>query len=517
MKRMESQTFRCTLISDCVINRSAATEGQLDCLDYIPGSNFLGVVARQYESFGAQAFAVFHGGSVIFGDAHPVIADERALRVPFDWFEKKGEKERGDWVERRVGRLISATEREELRKNEVQLKQVRSGWIAHDGEKYLQGEHYPRFVLKSAQDSAKRRAADGALFGYWSLPAGSIWEFEVQSPDAELLAVVGKHLVGQRKIGRSSSAQFGLVTIEAVQNTKRRGVHGSNEDATLVIYAASMLAFYDECGHPTLRPRVQDLGLPEGAEILWRHCQVRSRSYSPWNGKRSARDPERVAVEKGSIFVARVPHGFSAGDYAAAAAAGIGSHRSEGFGQIIVNPDFLAHAQVQCKRGQALAQSKRIRPSGQDLALESWLRGRMRQQSVQELVEKRLADEKWLAKFSVRGPSPSQWGQVRSIAETSTAKLQEALFAPNVKSEREYMKGGPRIEKRGGFLMHGKKEWPPAQREALSAALKHFEKELGDRGSRVALAKLAAEMAKLAASRSTSSQNQRENGSRPKS
>ena len=42
---MKEIFFKCTLVSDIVLNSKLATEGNMTTLDFIPGSNFLGIVA----------------------------------------------------------------------------------------------------------------------------------------------------------------------------------------------------------------------------------------------------------------------------------------------------------------------------------------------------------------------------------------------------------------------------------------------------------------------------------------
>ena len=72
------------------------------------------------------------------------------------------------------------------------------------------------FALKSAQDRKTRRSAEGQIFGYESIASGTEWifflelgsEMEVYS-DALVEALVGTH-----RLGRSRSAEYGLITIE---------------------------------------------------------------------------------------------------------------------------------------------------------------------------------------------------------------------------------------------------------------------------------------------------------------
>ncbi|HAQ36975.1 MAG TPA: hypothetical protein DCQ58_00570, partial [Saprospirales bacterium] len=70
--------YKCTLKTDVVLNASLATEGNMETLDYIPGSNFLGIVANQiYQNYMDQAVEVLHNGHVSFGDGI-IYNDERS-------------------------------------------------------------------------------------------------------------------------------------------------------------------------------------------------------------------------------------------------------------------------------------------------------------------------------------------------------------------------------------------------------------------------------------------------------
>ena len=89
---MKTLRFKCTLLSDVILNQKAASEGANNTLDFIPGSNFLGIVAAKYNDFGDNAMEVFHSGKVRFGDAHPVCKGHdgiRTLRVPASMYHPK--------------------------------------------------------------------------------------------------------------------------------------------------------------------------------------------------------------------------------------------------------------------------------------------------------------------------------------------------------------------------------------------------------------------------------------------
>ena len=64
---MEKIQFKCELLSDIVLNDSSATEGKRRSLDFIPGNNFLGIVAAQlYKGTDDDAWNIFHSGHVRF-------------------------------------------------------------------------------------------------------------------------------------------------------------------------------------------------------------------------------------------------------------------------------------------------------------------------------------------------------------------------------------------------------------------------------------------------------------------
>lgn len=80
-KRMK---FKCTLMSDLIISQTSSTEGNQKTLDFIPGNNFLGIVAGSlYDKdklTNEQQLAIFHSGKVRFGDANPSAEGIRGLK-----------------------------------------------------------------------------------------------------------------------------------------------------------------------------------------------------------------------------------------------------------------------------------------------------------------------------------------------------------------------------------------------------------------------------------------------------
>ena len=338
---MKSLKFKCTLLSDIILSQSSSSEGNQKTLDFIPGNNFLGIVASAiYNKVEADvAKKIFHSGKVRFGDAHPSVNGIRGLKVPASMYYPKLS------LASEICYIHHRTDHDDSEIKELQLKQCREGFYSfketdHIGEpvKINKG-----FTIKSAYDSNHRRSKDGKMFGYESLSKGMILYFVVEVDDEVDPAIIDKlmkALKGNRHIGRSRTAEFGLVKIEQDDNF----VEIPSSEATgdeITVYADGRLIFLDENKEPTLQPTAEQLlGLGKDtkteAKIIWKKCQIRTFQYSPWNGKRHTYDADRCGIEKGSVFVVKRD-----GEACPNESQYIGSYKNEGFGKVIYNPEFL--------------------------------------------------------------------------------------------------------------------------------------------------------------------------------
>jgi hypothetical protein len=457
---MRRYDFNCTLLADIVLNSGTATEGSADCLDFIPGSNFLGIAAREYEALQKEgiAYNVFHGGGIRFGDAHPFQEGLRARRVPACWFYRKGSslEEEPAWV----SHLVTESELKRLENEGTQLKQARSGFFFEDGA-LIRIEKY--FSLKSAQNRETRRAEDGKLFGYSALRRGSIWRFSIDCDNEDAGERIASLVVGVHHIGRSRSAQYGTVEIVLV---------GSNDFAgdelisgEVVLYADSRWVLHNAHGRATVVPSSVALGLPAGSEVLWEKCQIRRFCYAPWNHKRNCRDADRVCVEKGSVVVVNLSEPLPEQHFLK----GIGSYKAEGFGSVVANPSFLdaneaGRSVVTIRNCQhKLIHNSGVRESDQsDLLLEEWLSSR---RNVLETEERILRDANNFANTyggHFKSLTASQWGQIRSRASraVSNEELHRLLFEEPSKTGKQGKElSGDRHH--SGLLVHGKtaKAW----------------------------------------------------------
>ena len=334
---MNTMKFKCTLLTDVVLNQRSATEGSRQTLDFIPGNNFLGIVASELYGKGIdgkKALTLFHTGDVKFGDAHPSKGGVRGLKIPAMMFYPKLKQMTEECY---IHYLVPDLSCEDIKKK--QLKQCRSGFYCFSpSEKKAEKVRVERgFAIKSAYDKQNRRSKDEMMYGYESLEKGSEFYFEIcfNAQSEQYKEEVKNCLVkGNKRIGRSRTAQYGLVKIEEFEY-EQVNPDFRKEGNMVAVYADGRLIFLDEFGMPTFRPTAADLGLDKGI-IRWDKSQIRTFQYAPWNYKRQAYDADRCGIEKGSVFIVELPEGDSLSPVKY-----VGSYQNEGFGKVMYNPAFF--------------------------------------------------------------------------------------------------------------------------------------------------------------------------------
>lgn len=481
---MNELKYKCTLVTDVVLSTSSATEGEQQTLDFIPGNNFLGIVAsRLYDELTPRdSWLLFHSGKVRFGDAHPLVGGYRSLRVPADmYYPKLKSPVDGCYVYSHLPKEWN----EELKS--LQLKQCRAGFYAFgtDGVA-VEASVRKNFSIKSAYDRERRCSRDAMMYGYESLGAGMALAFTIEMDDdvpQQLAERLEGALVGRRHIGRSRTAQYGQVSIAPCnfEESKSAGPAGN----LWRIYADGRLIFHDEeSGAPTLRPEASQFKLPEGCKVRWDLSQVRTFRYAPWNAKRQAFDTDRMGFEKGSVFVVECAVGqMPVSSY-------VGAYNAEGFGRIIMNPSFLeadAQGRAACRFRKSEDEPQTPLSVGKADVGGSLLVGYLKrcQQNDVRREEIYAAAKGFVDRYSDRFKGhafASQWGTIRSIANahTDAKELMRLLF------------DGPRA-----YLMHGvaKDKW---EEKGRLYVFENFCRSQSAEDLQLILVDLASEMAKNA-------------------
>lgn len=477
---MKTLTYQCTLLTDIVLNAKSATEGANQTLDFIPGNNFLGITASKlYAEVDAHtAWLIFHSGKVRFGDAHLLVNNCRCVKAPAAmYYPKLGSAAEECYVYHCLSQPWSSDLREK------QLKQLRNGFYAFTSKgDAIEARAEKTFMVKSAYDRERRCSKDNCMYGYEALRAGSEMAFTVEIDDDvedKVCQMIEQALVGKKHLGRSRTAQYGLVSIKPCA-FEEAGTCDKSVGELVTIYADGRLIFYNEDGFPTYQPTAQQLHLPEGSEIRWDLSQIRTFCYAPWNYKRQAYDTDRCGLEKGSVIVAKCPSAIACRD------AYVGAYCNEGFGKVVYNPCFLNAK----SDGRTTFSFREVARDVADCAQEKDLphtplmelldaRKKVEEQEYGIYESVNAFVEQYGSRFK-NAAFASQWGTIRSIAiaHADEGKLMDELFKE------------PR-----GYLVHGtaKDKWAEKGRLSL---LRDFCVNTSHGLLQRALVNLASEMAK---------------------
>jgi hypothetical protein len=425
-----TQSFLVTLAQDVILSRNAATAGQHQSLDYLPGAVFLGIAAsRGYQSLAADdAWTLFHSGKVRFVDALPWQAAQLGRPMPLSLHAYKGTQEtlldRPNQLDASMLFDPASADIDPAR----QPKQLRKGYLTDSGLRVL-----PNLTerMKTAIDHASGRAAMGQLFGYQALCAGQQFLFTLQADDdAQGVFELAKDwLTGKAQIGRSRSAQYGGVEISPSANVNLQPSSTSNEHQ-LTLWLLTDLALLDQQGQPCLHPSAAVLNLPPTSQWCSDKSYLRTRRYSAYNAKRRCFDPEREVISRGSVLRYELTQPLAHAELVALQQLGL--YQESGLGQIAVNPQLLVTDQPVFKPMSAVpatAISPLAAPTSPLIALLQKRAGQTNQQQDVALIAGRLFAGLCLALEQARSwrgvpanqpltiaPGRSQWGQLKSLA-----------------------------------------------------------------------------------------------------
>lgn len=314
---------------------------------------------------------------IIVSNFLPELDGYEALPVPLCMAEKKESKEL-------VNRLVT-----EAAGNE-QMKDIRSGYIrVQPGEMiyYSAGIHKSTRTHNTVEDELQRPdETTGGLFTYESIDAGqkfigtvrigeSLLNDIIQSGEKEkIFSALSRDI---HKIGRSSKDEYGKVIIETISQAETESesaglLHGKY----LVVYLKSDLLLKDEYNGYSARLDDVKKALSEKLGVIlddipqseWEekdgsnisplggtrgHC-VRTGRRDSWQTVWTLPRPSLVYFREGSIFVFKAadPEHWSAEKAKTLTQNGLGERLAEGYGQIMINPDFICGINEKLSRGE---------------------------------------------------------------------------------------------------------------------------------------------------------------------
>lgn len=409
---MKKMIFKVEFLSDIILPASSNTQGNIQQLDFIPGSVFLGIAAKNYDKF-EDSFNIFHSGSVRFNDATILLNNQPTYKMPLSIFkEKTNENILVNQVKEDIAHLRQA-------------KQYKDGYITK--EKELAYVEY-NYFQKSAYDESLRKSKDSSMYGYKSIQKSTLWQFhisynQISSNDLSLLL---SSLNGQKSLGKSKSSQYGEVLISYEETYEE--VNDIVETSEYILYANSRLALLDTYANPSYDLKDLCEGITD-ENIVFEKTQLKFSSYTPYNSKRGVRDYERVVIDKGSVIVLK---GINK-KYIQKIINGIGAYLSEGFGNILINPSFLTEETFKLKyvSRQNEASSSKVKITDE---LVMFLENKKITKYEDILLTKDVNDFIEKNKTLYQDVNNSQWGRVRSICNSNTTECKKTL--------REYIKSG---------------------------------------------------------------------------
>ena len=474
---MKEIYFKVELLSDIVLNSSLATEGNMSTLDYIPGSNFLGIVAAKLYNNNTDSnenYEIFHSGKVRFGDATLSKEALVSYSMPAMFYTDKLKKDLScdpiylDYLLDRNNPPIDTVGKK------MQLKQVRSGYFLSNY--VLLDEIYKAFAIKSAQDRKTRTSEKGKMFGLESLQKGQEFVFSVQFDDEQLAQKIVDTLIGTHRLGKSRNAEFGQIEVKEISKPQLLGSFDLTDK--VLVYAQSNLSFVDECGMPTFQPTAEQLGL-DGGEVDYGLSQIRTHIYSPWNFKRNTSNTQRNCIAKGSVFVVNGANKQTDSNV-------VGNFQAEGLGKVLYNPAFLdGNMDGRSKVCFVKSLKRDYQTQDAETKLSKYLTKLMAENSNEIKISEAIQGLVYSDDKSIRNMkkiSSSQWGGIRTYATK----------AKNIDELRHQL-----FDDKTGYLTHGvadEKYWGANRGANLNAFKSIFDESKGY-GTQF-IAKFAAEMAK---------------------
>jgi hypothetical protein len=402
---MKRANIELELLTDVSVPESSRTFGGAESLDFLPGRTLWGAAATAAYRSGMpedRAFRLFHLGAVRFLDAVPSANGVRCVCTPRSWHGRKY----GDDV------LNLCVEEARSRAKGQQYSAISQGWrLPSTREEVVVAK---RYTLRTSV-AADGRPRTGLLFGLDAMAAGTVLRSAIVGTEEDVDAVLPFVLRSDLRLGRSKSAEFGLVRARIVKETGPALDLVNGSAKRIHFLCNGRAAFRDErTGSLTFAPTPGQLGLPD----TWRFDEaasfVRTTSYSPFNACRRRPELEKHVFERGSVltFFGEAPVDLES--VRQRTAKGVGVALNEGLGEVVVQPKWLTEVVVNVPRSPAGTPAGRPAPTAPNDALFRWA-----QQRADERTETRQA-QAWVdeagQRFERFGLKPSQWGELRRLA-----------------------------------------------------------------------------------------------------
>ncbi|MDR0881275.1 MAG: hypothetical protein LBP55_01830 [Candidatus Adiutrix sp.] len=406
-------------------------------LAYIPGNMILGALAGQWlRSFPPKGRpdddpdfrALFLDGSVSWGHAYPVIKGEACLPIPVSFQRIKNQPglpvfDRNQDHEKAcvINALSWDGELADLKKisnlDRPKLKKYGAGFM--HPKTFCQPHQPSQWNMHVALDQQKRSAAESHLFGFSALAPGNVFQSELLVDDKALPVL--QQLLGKVKdsdflVGHGRSAGYGAVGIikevkDAVEY-KQPEIKKDGDNYTIFLLSDYLSAkSWQKPVESLLAELAPFLGRQTGILRLFGGHRLIAGFNNLWRLPRDSRE----ALEKGSVIKFSTD-GQTTRDIKELPPA-LGGGRVEGYGRIVINPEFLNDDVIKPEAVFAAEATKpAITISGASRPILKLMRQRALEREARRLAVEKLDDVKDFLTSAAKSPvSQSQRGNIRRL------------------------------------------------------------------------------------------------------
>lgn len=429
------------LETDVSIRESNRTLGSGGTLTWLPGRVLWGAAAAAAYRDGMdddEAFALFHRGLVRFRDAVPLAGSERTYPVPRSWHAPKGTTGSTALVN------LAATDPSDG----IQWKPLEEGWLSPDAVRIV----VPTALSMRTALERTGRAKEGLLHTLSAIRAGTRFCTSLSGPREAVESLVNRMTSQGLALGKSKNTELGRVRVTRSAQSFGRLASALSSGATDISFlCVSRLVLHDpETGFPTIVPDPRAFGLDATWQLVPERTFIRPVKVVHFNAKRARPETERLALERGSVVTFSGPSNtLDLEGLQKLEEVGIGAWRHQGYGEILVHPQWLANAAAHLAESSPEVRAAAV-PEPED-ALFQWARQRARETAMSLEIGVRAG--KLARELAVMGIPPAQWGALHQKARwarihgTGANAFREEMtryFATGRRNVAEAWKGGTR-------------------------------------------------------------------------
>lgn len=433
--------FKAELLDDLVLSQKTATVGDHKSLDYIPGSVFLGIAAREfYKDLGSEkAWKIFHSSIVHFCNAYPFVKAERSLPMPLSLHSEKVPQA---GKEKTILNFVYS----EAKETGIQYRQNRSGYVCFSDENKLWVEVPSKTSrMRTAIDARTGSAAKSQLYGYESLDAGQFFIGKIEWDDSvnEIVSPIVSFFTSENIVhaGRSKTASYGRVKVSKFEFSPKNSSFVEGNETSFSILAVSDLCIRNsQTGTPELSLLPSSLGLGDNWKLDKTKSFSRPSYLYQYNAYRHEIEMQKTLISKGSVFTF-----YSAAKLTPeekdkiqeAIMNGVGEAKGQGFGEIA---SFSVGKEFQKQDNKKDISVETPKLSSQEKDWLEWLKPDSFNSDIEKKVKAAMSEFEKLCKsiksFYTFGdddifwPSNAQWGRILEVSRecNSKSELNNRLF-----------------------------------------------------------------------------------------